>query len=44
MVRTFGEAVGYLIGLSPSAEARMEEYELNKVQYVSRVLHPDEAG
>jgi hypothetical protein len=44
IVRTFGEAVGYLIGLSPAAEARMEEYELNKVQYVSRVLHPDEAG
>ena len=44
IVRTFGEAIGYLFGLSPKAESRMEEYELNKVHYVSRVLRPDEAS
>ena len=38
LVRTFGEAVGYLHGISPDAEATMEEYELNKVAYVD-VLH-----
>ncbi len=44
VVRTFGEAVGYLTGLSPETESRMEEYELNKVSYVKRVLRPDEVS
>ena len=38
IVRTFGEATGYLRGIPPEAAARMEEYELNKVDYVSRVV------
>ena len=42
LVRTFGEAVGYLRGIDAAGEARMEEYELNKVKYVSKVLRGDE--
>lgn len=42
VVRTIGEAVGYLRGIGPHQEARMEEYELNKVAYVERVLSWDE--
>jgi hypothetical protein len=38
IVRTFGEAVGYLRGLPPDAESRMEEYELKKLDYVSTSL------
>jgi hypothetical protein len=42
IVRTFGEAVGYLRGIRPAAEARMEEYELNKVSYVAEVAEWDQ--
>jgi hypothetical protein len=35
VIRSVGEAVGYLVGLAPQSEARMEDYELNKVKYVS---------
>ena len=44
MVRTFGEATGYLRGIPAEAEARMEEYELNKVDYVAHVAGWDELG
>jgi hypothetical protein len=44
VIRTAGEAVGYLRGISPEASARMEEYELRKVSYVSRVAGWDELG
>lgn len=37
VVRSIGEAVGYLKGLSHGAESRMEEYELNKLAYVENV-------
>jgi hypothetical protein len=37
LVRTIGEAVGYLRGIGADQQARMEEYELNKVSYVERV-------
>ena len=37
VVRSAGEAVGYLRGIGREQEARMEEYELNKVSYVERV-------
>ena len=42
VVRTVGEVVGYLRGIGPHQEARMEEYELNKVMYVKRVVSWDE--
>jgi len=42
IIRTVGEAVGYLRGLSAPVEARMEEYELNKMQYVKRVAPLDQ--
>jgi hypothetical protein len=35
LIRTAGEAVGYAAGLSPSAEARMERYELHKIRYTA---------
>ena len=44
VVRTFGEAMGYLRGIPAGAEARMEEYELNKVHYVAHVATWDELG
>jgi hypothetical protein len=44
LVRTFGEAIGYLRGISRDDEARMEEYELNKVGYVGRVAGWKELG
>jgi hypothetical protein len=37
-VRTFGEVVGYLRGLPPNAETRMERYELKKLDYVKTSL------
>lgn len=37
-VRSAGEAVGYLRGLHPDAELRMQDYELNKLRYVSTSL------
>ena len=37
VVRTIGEAIGYLGGIRAHQEARMEEYELNKVSYVEHV-------
>ena len=42
VVRTVGEAVGYLRGITPAAMLRMEDYELRKVSYVSRVAGWDE--
>lgn len=35
LLRTAGEAVGYAIGLSQAAEARMENYELHKIRYTA---------
>jgi len=35
-VRTIGEAAGYLRGMSPEAEQRMEEYELYKLRFASK--------
>ena len=37
IVRSIGEAAGYLRGIGPHQVARMEEYELNKVSYVEHV-------
>jgi hypothetical protein len=42
VVRTIGEAVGYLRGIGRDQEARMEEYELNKVSYVEHVVSWEE--
>jgi len=36
-VRTAGEAAGYLAGITPQAEQRMEEYELHKLRFASRL-------
>ncbi len=44
IVRTFGEATGYLRGIGAESEARMEEYELNKVDYVAHVAGWEELG
>ncbi len=35
IVRTMGEVVGYLVGASSAAQARMVEYELHKLKYVA---------
>lgn len=37
VVRTIGEAVGYLTGIGPDAEERMEHYELHKLRFASRL-------
>jgi len=37
IVRTVGEAVGYARGMTPEAERRMDEYELHKLRYASRL-------
>ena len=33
LLRTAGEAIGYLRGVGPGQEAQMEEYELHKLKY-----------
>jgi hypothetical protein len=38
IVRTVGEVVGYAVGAAPAAEARMEEYEINKLRYTTTPL------
>ena len=35
VIRSAGEAVGYLFGIRHAAESRMEDYELKKLSYVS---------
>ena len=37
VVRTIGEAAGYLGGITPEAEQRMEDYELHKLRFASRL-------
>jgi hypothetical protein len=37
IVRSVGEATGYMRGITPESQDRMEEYELNKVAYVQHV-------
>jgi hypothetical protein len=36
VIRTAGEVVGYMFGSNPSAEPRMEEYELHKLKFTAR--------
>jgi hypothetical protein len=36
-VRTIGEAAGYLRGITPEAEQRMEEYELYKLRFATKL-------
>lgn len=36
-VRTLGEAAGYLAGITPEAEHRMEEYELYKLRFATKL-------
>lgn len=38
IVRTVGEVVGYAVGAAPAAEARMGDYELNKLRYTATPL------
>jgi hypothetical protein len=37
IIRTIGEAVGYVAGIGPEAEQRMEHYELHKLRFASRL-------
>lgn len=37
IIRTIGEAVGYVAGIQPEAEERMEHYELHKLRFASRL-------
>ena len=42
-IRTLGEAAGYIAGISPEEEQRMENYELHKLKSVRRVRGAAEA-
>lgn len=37
IVRTAGEAAGYVSGITPEAEHRMEDYELYKLRFASKL-------
>jgi hypothetical protein len=37
VVRTIGEAAGYLVGIDAEAEERMENYELHKLRFASQL-------
>jgi len=37
IIRTIGEAAGYVAGIAPEAEERMEHYELHKLRFASRL-------
>ena len=43
IVRTAGEAAGYVAGIGPKAEERMEDYELHKLRYATRLAGAVEA-